>query len=560
MRKALMWTAAVLAAVFVFLVATLPPAPATTTGAVDEGIRRRTLAGAYHIHSNRSDGIGDRNAIAAAAARAGLQFVIITDHGDATRAPDPPAYLHGVLCLDAVEISTDGGHYIALDMPASPYPLGGGAADVVEDVRRLGGFGIAAHPDSPKPSLQWTDWSLPIDGFEWLNLDSEWRDESNRHLARSTVDYFFRMGPALTAMLDRPNTLDRWDRSDRRVALAGHDAHGGWAHRAEDGDRQGILGIPSYEGSFRTFALRVVLEQEPSGRPDRDGRAVFDAIRAGRLFTAIDAIARPAFVDYHVEAPGMTATMGQEVQFVEGASLAFRSTVPPGGKATLLRGGEAIAESTSGELRVPVRSPKALFAVDAYRVEVSAAAAPGNPPIPWIVTNPIYVHERPAPPVVDRPFTLTKLAVIDDPGSIEKDSSSMATLARKGGVWTLQYALGLGDRAAQYAAISLPVPANLSGLDALRFTVQAATPSRVSVQLRFNSHGGARWARSLYVTPQVSEATVILQQFKPVEGISPLPPLSSASSLLFVIDLTNAKPGQKGTLQISNVAFGRLAN
>ena len=56
-------------------------------------MRARTVAGAFHVHSTRSDGIGDREAIAAAAARAGLQFVVITDHGDATRQPDPPAYM-----------------------------------------------------------------------------------------------------------------------------------------------------------------------------------------------------------------------------------------------------------------------------------------------------------------------------------------------------------------------------------------------------------------------------------------------------------------------------------
>ena len=53
--------------------------------------------GAYHVHSARSDGSGTPDEIAAAAARAGLRFVILTDHGDATRAPDPPAYRHGVL-------------------------------------------------------------------------------------------------------------------------------------------------------------------------------------------------------------------------------------------------------------------------------------------------------------------------------------------------------------------------------------------------------------------------------------------------------------------------------
>ena len=44
---------------------------------------------------------GSVDEVAAAAAAAGLQFVVFTDHGDATRPPDPPAYRHGVLTIDA---------------------------------------------------------------------------------------------------------------------------------------------------------------------------------------------------------------------------------------------------------------------------------------------------------------------------------------------------------------------------------------------------------------------------------------------------------------------------
>ncbi len=84
------------------------------------------------------------------------------------------------LCLDAVEISTNGGHLVALGLPAAPYPLAGEAGDVLEDVHRLGGFGIAAHPDSPKADLQWRDWEVPFDGIEIVNLDTAWRVHAER--------------------------------------------------------------------------------------------------------------------------------------------------------------------------------------------------------------------------------------------------------------------------------------------------------------------------------------------------------------------------------------------
>ena len=176
--------AAVFLLLLTYVAATLPPRPRVTTGAFSDDVRRRTLAGAFHVHTTRSDGTAGADAIAAAAARAGLQFVILTDHGDATRTPDPPAYRHGVLVLDAVEVSTRGGHYVAVGMPAAPYPLGGDADAVAEDVRRLGGFGVAAHPDSAKGELKWSGEPAIIDGIEWLNLDSEWRDEPRGALVR----------------------------------------------------------------------------------------------------------------------------------------------------------------------------------------------------------------------------------------------------------------------------------------------------------------------------------------------------------------------------------------
>src|SRR5580765_1605945 len=131
-------TAALVAAVAVLVTVSLPQRRLALQGGADG-----TIPGILHVHTNRSDGRSSPDDIAAAAARAGLKFIVFTDHGAATRTPDPPTYRSGVLCLDGVEISTSGGHYVAIDFRASPYPLGGEPRDVVEDVRRLGGFGIA---------------------------------------------------------------------------------------------------------------------------------------------------------------------------------------------------------------------------------------------------------------------------------------------------------------------------------------------------------------------------------------------------------------------------------
>src|SRR5262245_62911338 len=164
MKRAGLLVAIVLVAISALPLVTLPP-PRETVVPFDD----HTLAGSVHIHTTRSDGRNSPDEIAAMAARLGKKFLIFTDHGDGTRLPDPPTYRSGVLCLDGVEISTGGGHYLALDMTPSAYPLAGEPRDVVEDVRRLGGFGVAAHPHSPKPELRWHDWTAPFDAVEWVN-------------------------------------------------------------------------------------------------------------------------------------------------------------------------------------------------------------------------------------------------------------------------------------------------------------------------------------------------------------------------------------------------------
>ncbi|HUU35838.1 MAG TPA: PHP domain-containing protein, partial [Vicinamibacterales bacterium] len=145
-----------------WLIWLLPPAPLAPPGVpVAEDVRV-----AYHVHTRRSDGTGSVEEVAAAARRAGLAAVIVTDHGDGTRATDPPRYIDDVLVIHGVEVSTWAGHYAALGAAASPYPLGGEPEAVVDDVRRLGGFGIVAHPGSSKADLKWRDWDASFDALE----------------------------------------------------------------------------------------------------------------------------------------------------------------------------------------------------------------------------------------------------------------------------------------------------------------------------------------------------------------------------------------------------------
>jgi hypothetical protein len=510
LKKIVILTAAVPAAVLFFLLATLPPAPAAhSLAGVDPALIGRTLAGAYHVHTNRSDGAASKDAVAAAAARARLQFVVLADHGDATRTADPPAYINGVLCIDAVEISTTGGHYVALDMPASPYPLGGAPSAVVEDVSRLGGFGVAAHPDHAKAELAWGDWDVPVDGLEWINADSEWRNESALQLTRVLFDYLFRPGPAIASVFDRPEkTLSRWDalsQTRRIVALAAVDAHGGGGAETDEGRR--VVG-PSYEASFRTLTNRVLLERAPTGDAAADARLLMSAIRKGAVYSVIDAISPDAVLGF------------------DGGLPVLRSPLPDGGRS----------QTVSGH--------------GIERIEVHAPRAPGNPPVPWVLSN-WSGGSRMAPAESIPPASTTDALSIGE-WRLEKDPESRGEVSVRDGAVTLAYQLASGPRRSLFVAAAADL-AEAHDFAGIVFHGRASKPMRLSVQLRFPPDG-ARWVRSVYLAPGDREIRIPVSSMRAAERSSvPMPPPKSAGSLLLVVDLVNARPDDAGELTVSNL-------
>jgi hypothetical protein len=410
-----------------------------------------------------------------------------------------------------------------------------------------------AHPASPKAELAWRDWSAPVDGLEWLNADSEWRDEPRTRLARVPLHYPFRPGPALATLLDRPvGTLSRWDAlaSVRpAVGLAAHDAHGGLTVGEENG-RPALLGVPSYESSFRVFAMRAVLPAPLTGAADVDGRALLDAIRRGRVFSAIDAVAGPAWLDFRATRGDTHAVMGDALPFEPEVQLSVRASMPPGGRLVMICRGAPVADSATGELTLRVPGP------GACRPEVLAPAAPGTPPVPWLAGNPIYLLPAIAEPVGSEPLVEISRALDEVDWLVEKDPESSATISESDLGFTLEYRLREGLRASQFVAAVAALRAPVPPYERVLFTASAAAPMRVSVQLRFDR--GDRWVQSVFVEPDPRRLSLRLVDFVPAErASSDTPDFRQASSILFVVDLTNARPGAAGTIQISDVALGR---
>jgi hypothetical protein len=548
-------TAAGTAAVTLYVLFTLPPG----TVVFEDSLPDNVIVGGYHVHTNRSDGTGTVDEVAEAAARAGLGYLVLTDHGDGTRQPIPPAYRHGVLVIDAVELNTSAGHLVALGLEqATPYPLAGHPRDVIEDIHRLGGVAVIAHPDSPSPELRWRGQNVTADGIEWLNVDSEWRDDAPARLVATALRSLIRGPESIASLFSRPTpALGRLDATARQRAtftVAALDAHAniGWRDTEEPRQRS-IIRRPTYEAMFRTVSQSVVLDAALSGNAAKDAADVLEALTHGRSFSLIRAFARPASLSFVADRGMEQAGMGDRLAGA-GIPTTFRASIPqaPGARLSLLANGQPIATG-QGSLEHDTNAESGVYRIEATLPQSTA---------PWIVSNAIVITPGepagvPAPAPPTEVGQLVPIPATTDTWRIEREPTSSGTVSIDGTALRFSFSLAAGQPRGQYAALAAPVT-TASGIDHVRFEGRASTPMRVSLQVRLpGGRDGHRWRRSVYLDETPRTIVASLQEFDPVEPYtSQRPVVAPVQTLLLVVDTMNTLPGSAGTIWISDVVLG----
>jgi len=312
------------------------------------------IEGAYHIHSRNSDGSKTVDQIVKIAANARLDFIILTDHGKPNFATlDAQGKKEGVLVLAGTEISSNRGHLLGLgfERPRDSTFFSSEAELAAREIGALGGFSVIAHPYSKVP-WSWGD-LFEYDGLEIVDADSMLKS----HVLRTLV-YFpaLLVKPtfALLKLIKPPErALRKWDRLLARHFLSGYfsaDAH--------------FL----YSAIFPVFHLHVLLEKPLAADFGEARRQVFDALRRGHFFSAVDAAA---------------AARGFRF-WLEGAALRIAAPFPFSHETVIIRDGQVIRRTGENDLTLPLPGP------GAYRVEVYLRErTPLDPRAPWILSNPI---------------------------------------------------------------------------------------------------------------------------------------------------------------------------
>lgn len=372
-------------------------------------------AGALHVHSTYSDGLGTIAEVAQAANRAGLDFVVMCDHSSlAARARGEDGWHGRTLVLIGTEVTTDTGHLLALDVPPTFLPASEDAPQAQRAILECGGLGFIALPCDLKD--HWRDFERHLDGIglEVFNLSAIARTKINlpgialawqRYRSREPQQVFSLISARPARELHLWDTLTQPagpDRPARRVVgIASLDAHA----VMKFGGR--AFPFPTYEEVFRTLRTHVVARDplshaetpvaERAEAAEADARLVYQALAAGHCYMAYDNYADPTgFVFEAVPAArhGERALMGDAVPHGPGLRL---SVAAPRTRSLvrLYRNGQRVVAARGGRLDFVVTEPGVYRAeVFLYKGRIGSVCLGARP---WIFSNPIYVQPAPTP-------------------------------------------------------------------------------------------------------------------------------------------------------------------
>jgi hypothetical protein len=274
-----------------------------------------------------------------------------------------------------------GNHYLAFGLDKHVRHRGRSPAEVCEAVRDRGGVGFAAHPwskgserfknrargmpfrDLASPALHGVElWSFATDTAEGLRSIPE------------IVGFLARPGHVLRHPPER--NLRAWDELCQQrptVAIGGLDAH-------QFGRRIGPfvpLRLMSYRRSFRFIRTHVLVDGPLDRNLDHDRAQVYGALRAGRCYIAVDAVAPAAGFDFWAEGPSRRVEMGA---VAPAGDWSLRVALPAAASVRVLRDGREIGRGLYHRIDEP-----GVYRVEAYREAHGAERT-------WILSNPIYLR------------------------------------------------------------------------------------------------------------------------------------------------------------------------
>jgi hypothetical protein len=328
--------------------------------------------GVLHVHLD-GNGRPALDAILEAANAEGLDFVVVTEVGEARESlGDYTGWHGGVLVMASEEVYAPDGHFLAFE---TPFPIGEvrRAEHGIEEVRHQSGLVAGTHyhyrdvvrPAMLAPPLPFHD----VDLVEiWSFMDEFLANvRGNRALQFQVRPERALIGPPLPVVRD-------WDAAqlDRPIpAFAGINAHV---------RKQPLLEwreLFPYRASMRTLRTSVFCPEIPHNH-SRAADQIWKALRQGHSFMSNRTLGDPAGFDFrYLSRKGEQKVMGETARYAPGARVEV--TLPQEAEVVIRVNSLPLLWATGQKISFPAPSP------GIYRVEVRLERRV------WIFSNAIRV-------------------------------------------------------------------------------------------------------------------------------------------------------------------------
>jgi len=340
-----------------------------------------------HVHTSYSDGEALHAEVAEAAAEAGLNFVIVTDHN--VWVDGCEGYYDKVLLLVGEEIhdvrrQPQASHLLAYNVESEMAPLASDPQRLIDEVNQRGGFCYLAHPFEYRSpigpdlvAIPWADWDVTgYVGLEIWNYMSEFKALLRNRLAALLYAYL----PAWGVTGPFRAVLRKWDellvQGKRVAAIGGSDAHGN-TYSLGSFKRQ----VFPYAYLFRCVNTHILTERPTNGIFEHDKTLIYDALRRGHTWVGYDLPAPTNGFRFHARSGANRAIMGDVMKRT--GAIVLEVETPQRATIQLVRNGKVVARSSGRRLEHTTAEP-GVYRVEAYRSYQLGRRG-------WIFSSPIYI-------------------------------------------------------------------------------------------------------------------------------------------------------------------------
>lgn len=355
--------------------------------------------GVMNVHTDLSSGSATASFVITSAKLANLDFLMFTDLNIFNMPTTFESYHGNLLVFSAGKYSYLDSRLIYYSMTQESIGNNLGDAQVkLSDLlsQKTGAskdtLTVLTHPY--KAGYSWSG-EIPsgLDGFELLNMKSlvnrAWED-SKISTIWSLAIYPFNPRLSFIRLFTEPTDeialLDKLSQQRRVVVYAGTEASARVIPLANY-----FIRFPSYKRSFEFMSNHILLKSELTGSFNSDRTKVFNALKNGNFYMALDMLGDPKGFVATLEEENKSHLMGSTVKLSKNMSLKVSLPSKPKDffEIMIFKNGEVVARINDPETVFPITQP------GTYRVQVRVSPMLPLPDakkwITWIYTNPFFV-------------------------------------------------------------------------------------------------------------------------------------------------------------------------